>query len=137
MVAGDAGTTTACGARRNADELAELDGLPAAGTWHLRGRELRLTNLDKTLAPGRDGEPPVTKRELIRYYARIAPLLLPYLAGRPAPGAPVSVPITWDELDDDSLRPDRWTVRDVLERVRATGDPLAPLIGRAQSLPEL
>lgn len=310
------------------DELAELDELPAAGTWHLRGRELRLTNLDKDLAPGRDGRPPVTKRELIRYYARIAPFLLPYLAGRPvnthrypdgldrpgfwqkevpdfapewltrwrnpeadpdetqryavidsepalawmanfgalelhpwtsrpphvhqpnwalididpgertrfadilalarlyraalqhlnleaapkvtgrrgiqiwlpirtgytfadtrrwvekvsravarirpelvswqwerdrrrglarldytqnainktlvapfsvrpAPGAPVSVPITWDELDDDGLRPDRWTVRDVLERVGAAGDPLAPLIGRAQSLPEL
>ena len=25
---------------------------------------------------------------------------------RPAPGAPVSVPITWDELDDPDLRPD-------------------------------
>ena len=33
-----------------------------------------------------------------------------------APGAPVSVPITWDELDDPELRSDRWTVRD---RVRA------------------
>ena len=33
--------------------------------------------------PGRDGEPPVTKRELIRYAARIAPVILPYLAGRP------------------------------------------------------
>ena len=35
------------------------------------------------LFPGRDGEPPVTKRELVRHYATIAPLLLPYLAGRP------------------------------------------------------
>ena len=35
------------------------------------------------LFPGRDGEPPVTKRELIRYAARIAPVVLPYLAGRP------------------------------------------------------
>jgi bifunctional non-homologous end joining protein LigD len=47
------------------------------------------------------------------------------------------VPITWDELDDPDLRPDRWTVRTVLERVRAVGDPLAPLVGRPQELPAL
>jgi len=56
---------------------------------------------------------------------------------RPAPGAPVSVPITWDELDDPDLRPDRWTVRTVLERLRTVGDPLADLIGRHQRLPAL
>jgi bifunctional non-homologous end joining protein LigD len=32
---------------------------------------------------------------------------------RPRAGAPVSVPITWEELDDPDLAPDRWTVRDV------------------------
>jgi bifunctional non-homologous end joining protein LigD len=47
------------------------------------------------------------------------------------------VPITWEELDDPALAPDRWTVRDVAERVREAGDPLAPLIGRAQELPPL
>jgi bifunctional non-homologous end joining protein LigD len=56
---------------------------------------------------------------------------------RPAPGAPVSMPIEWPELDDPDLRPDRWTVRTALERVRAHGDPLAPLIGVQQRLPEL
>jgi bifunctional non-homologous end joining protein LigD len=64
-------------------ELAALDGLGAGGRWEAFGRELRLTNLDKELFPGRDGEPPVTKRELISYTARIAPVVLPYLAGRP------------------------------------------------------
>ena len=64
-------------------ELAALDDLGAAGTWHVFGRELRLTNLDKELFPARSGEGPVTKRELIRYSARIAPVILPYLAGRP------------------------------------------------------
>jgi bifunctional non-homologous end joining protein LigD len=54
---------------------------------------------------------------------------------RPAPGAPVSVPITWDELDDPELRSDRWTIADVAERVASDGDPLAPLIGRPQRLP--
>jgi bifunctional non-homologous end joining protein LigD len=63
-------------------------------------------------------------------------LIAPYSA-RPAPGAPVSVPITWDELDDAGLRPDRWTIRTVFDRVREAGDPLAELIGRPQRLPEL
>ncbi len=65
------------------DELGALDELRTKGTWVLQGRELALTNLDKILFPGRDGEESVTKRELIRYYASIAPVLLPYLVDRP------------------------------------------------------
>ncbi len=65
-----------------AEELAELDGFAAAGTWHIHGRELRITNLDKVLFPARGREKPVTKRELIRYAAQIGPTLVPYLAGR-------------------------------------------------------
>jgi bifunctional non-homologous end joining protein LigD len=64
-------------------ELQALDALGKSGTWEFRGRELRLTNLDKVLFPGRDGEPPVTKRELVRHYATIAPLLVPHLRDRP------------------------------------------------------
>jgi bifunctional non-homologous end joining protein LigD len=56
---------------------------------------------------------------------------------RPAHGAPVSVPITWDELDDPELRPDRWTIRTIGDRLREVGDPLAPLIGKQQTLPDL
>jgi bifunctional non-homologous end joining protein LigD len=63
-------------------------------------------------------------------------LIAPFSA-RPAAGAPVSVPLRWDELDDPDLRPDRWTIRTVVDRVRREGDPLAPLIGRAQRLPTL
>jgi bifunctional non-homologous end joining protein LigD len=63
-------------------------------------------------------------------------LVAPFSA-RPSAGAPVSVPIRWDELEDPDLRPDRWTVRTVMGRVRSVGDPLAPLIGRHQSLPPL
>jgi bifunctional non-homologous end joining protein LigD len=65
------------------DELAALDDLGAAGTWDVFGRRLRVTNLDKELFPAREGEKPVTKRELLRYAARIAPILVPYLRGRP------------------------------------------------------
>src|SRR5271165_3783222 len=63
-------------------ELAALDEIGNSGTWPVFGRELRLTNLDKELFPARPGEPAVTKRELIRYAAQIAPVILPYLAGR-------------------------------------------------------
>jgi bifunctional non-homologous end joining protein LigD len=56
---------------------------------------------------------------------------------RPEPGAPVSVPITWDELDDPDLTPGRWAIDDVGERLATAGDPLAPLVGLAQRLPRL
>jgi bifunctional non-homologous end joining protein LigD len=65
------------------DEIQALEDLGQQGTWEVFGRPLRLTNLDKELFPARNGEPPVTKRELIRYSAQIAPVALPYLAGRP------------------------------------------------------
>lgn len=65
-----------------ADELRQLDDLGPSGTWGIFGRELRVTNLDKVLFPGRTGEAPVTKRELLRYSAQIAPVALPYLEHR-------------------------------------------------------
>jgi bifunctional non-homologous end joining protein LigD len=66
-----------------AAELAALEALGARGTWEVFGRRLRLSNLDKELFPARPGEPPVPKREFIAYAARIAPVILPYLEGRP------------------------------------------------------
>jgi bifunctional non-homologous end joining protein LigD len=80
-----------------ADELAALDGMTKDGVWSVGGFELKLTNLDKVLFKPKPGDPeadgskpkkgqppgPVTKRELIRYFARIAPTMLPHLAERP------------------------------------------------------
>ncbi|MGQ0535668.1 MAG: DNA polymerase domain-containing protein [Methanobacteriota archaeon] len=43
------------------------------------GRRIRLTNLDKVFFPSTG----FRKGDVIRYYARIAPVLLPHLAGRP------------------------------------------------------
>jgi bifunctional non-homologous end joining protein LigD len=64
-------------------ELDALGALGSGGTWEVFGRRLRVTNLDKVLFPARAGEEPVTKREFIGYAARIAPVVLPYLADRP------------------------------------------------------
>ncbi len=69
-------------------ELETLDQMPAEGVWHVggeRGEDLKLTNLDKALFPPHpvDDGGPVTKRDLVRYFARISPALLPHLAERP------------------------------------------------------
>jgi bifunctional non-homologous end joining protein LigD len=66
----------------SADALEALDELGSGGAWEVFGRRLKLTNLDKVLFPARPGEEAVTKREFIRYAARIAPVALPYLTGR-------------------------------------------------------
>jgi bifunctional non-homologous end joining protein LigD len=66
----------------------------------------------------------------------IKTLVAPY-AVRPAPGAPVSAPISWDELDDPDLRPNRWTIRDIVERVAKVGDLFAKVQTDAQELPKV
>ncbi|GAA1698746.1 hypothetical protein GCM10009765_55200 [Fodinicola feengrottensis] len=48
-------------------------------TVEIEGRKLRLSNLDKVLYP----KSRTTKGEVIDYYSRIAPVMLPHLAGRP------------------------------------------------------
>ncbi|MCP2327584.1 bifunctional non-homologous end joining protein LigD [Hamadaea flava] len=65
-----------------ADELAALDALGSSGQWDVFGRTLKVTNLDKVLFPALGRQKPVTKRDLLRYTAEIAPIALPYLTGR-------------------------------------------------------
>jgi bifunctional non-homologous end joining protein LigD len=64
------------------EALEQLEGMGSTGDWSVFGRELRITNLDKVLFPAGADEAPVTKRDLLRYTAQIAPVALPYLAGR-------------------------------------------------------
>jgi bifunctional non-homologous end joining protein LigD len=54
---------------------------------------------------------------------------------RPERGAPVSIPIAWEELDDPTLRPDAWNIRNAEARVRATGDLFHGLLRTDQDLP--
>ncbi|HEY7736912.1 MAG TPA: DNA ligase D [Candidatus Limnocylindrales bacterium] len=68
--------------------------------------------------------------------AAIKTLVAPY-AVRPRPGAPVSAPITWEELDAPDLGPNRWTIRDEVERVASVGDLFAGAAGEGQELPPL
>jgi bifunctional non-homologous end joining protein LigD len=64
------------------DELRVLDGFGASGRWHIHGRELAVSGLDRTVLPGRGRGGPVTKRDLLRHAARLGPTVLPYLSGR-------------------------------------------------------
>jgi bifunctional non-homologous end joining protein LigD len=57
----------------------------------------------------------------------------PY-AVRARRGAPVAMPLEWDELDRRGLRADRFTIRDVGKRITSHGDPWANLQRRARSL---
>ena len=51
-----------------------------------------------------------------------ATFVAPYsLRGKP--GAPISAPLTWNEVDDPALRPDGIKLRDFAERRAAVGDP--------------
>jgi bifunctional non-homologous end joining protein LigD len=69
-VAGPAAATPA--------EMKALERMTKDGVWEVGGESVSLTNLDKVLFP----EPGYTKRDLIRYYVTVAPVLLPHLAGR-------------------------------------------------------
>jgi bifunctional non-homologous end joining protein LigD len=50
------------------------------------------------------------------------------LCVRPLPGAPVSMPLTWDEVGP-KLAPRQFTLRDAITRLEAKGDPMAGVLG--------
>jgi bifunctional non-homologous end joining protein LigD len=91
------------------------------GIVSIGARELKLTRLKKLLYPAAG----VTKAEVIDYYVRVAPVLLPHLAERPValkryPDG-VTGPAYWDK-DAPSLKPD-W-VRTFPVPRRAGGEPI-------------
>jgi bifunctional non-homologous end joining protein LigD len=68
------------GAARGPEPIFE-DVRPMRGGYQVRieGRELRLSNYDKVLFPATG----FTKGDMIEYYARVAPVILPHLRDRP------------------------------------------------------
>ena len=63
-------------------------------------------------------------------------LVAPY-SPRAAPGAPVSAPIAWNELEDPSLRPDGFTIRNIIPRIAERGDLFHDAFHHEQRLPRL
>jgi bifunctional non-homologous end joining protein LigD len=64
-------------------------------------------------------------------YAQTA---VPPYAVRARKGAPVAVPLAWDEVSDPKIRGDSWSVRSLPARLEAVADPWAGLGRRARSL---
>jgi bifunctional non-homologous end joining protein LigD len=58
----------------------------------------------------------------------------PAYAVRARDGAPVAVPLAWDELEHDSVAPDRWTIRNVFSKLESCEDPWKDFFRRACSL---
>jgi len=56
---------------------------------------------------------------------------------RPLPGAPVSTPLTWEELADPDLSPAGFNMATVPERLAIRGDLFAPVLTEGQSLEAL
>lgn len=54
---------------------------------------------------------------------------------RGRPGAPVAMPIHWEELEDSGLRPDGWTIRTAAARLESEGDAWKGIARRSRALP--
>jgi bifunctional non-homologous end joining protein LigD len=55
---------------------------------------------------------------------------------RPRDGAPVAVPLHWDELDNRRVKPDLYNFRNIWDRLKNMGDPWKELKRHAQTLPQ-
>jgi bifunctional non-homologous end joining protein LigD len=56
---------------------------------------------------------------------------------RAKPGAPVAMPIHWEELSESRLKPDAWTLASAAARVSSEGDAWKGIGRRARKLPAL
>jgi bifunctional non-homologous end joining protein LigD len=65
--------------------LGQLNNKSARVDLAVAGTRIRLTNLDRVYWPPEPGtrRPPITKRDLIVYLARVSPYMLPHLENRP------------------------------------------------------
>ena len=65
------------------DVLAQLETTAQKFILKVRDQKIPLTNLDKELWPAYEGRRGLTKRDLLRYLARVSPYLLPHMRDRP------------------------------------------------------
>jgi bifunctional non-homologous end joining protein LigD len=73
--------TTAVG-----EVLAQLDRATDSALLTVERERISVTNLDRQYWPATDRTPAITKRDYLKYLARVSPLMLPHLAHRPVTG---------------------------------------------------
>ena len=125
--------------------LFDAGGIPVAGGLSFRETRTWAEQLSKTIGAvvpdlvswewdkrERGGRARLDYTQNVHHKTLVAPY-----SPRAAPGAPVSAPIGWDELDDPSLRPDGFTIRTELDRVAARGDEFRAALGEGQQLPPI
>ncbi len=56
---------------------------------------------------------------------------------RPLPGAPVSTPLSWDEVEEGKIRPGQFTMDTIFQRLKSVGDIYAGILNTRQSLDEI
>ena len=103
-----------------AEELAALDALGKEGVWQIGGRDLKLTNLDKTLFEGRAGDADDGTSESAHHEARTDPLLHVRRAHDAAPPVgPAAEPATGSRTALPRRASGRRTSRDGAEVAQA------------------
>ncbi|HHY39522.1 MAG TPA: DNA polymerase domain-containing protein, partial [Clostridia bacterium] len=60
-------------------------------------------------------------------------LAAPYSV-RPRRKAPVSIPLSWDEIEPSGIRPEDFNIKSVPQRLKEVGDPFRSLLDYAQPL---
>jgi bifunctional non-homologous end joining protein LigD len=63
--------------------IEQLEALRKQGTIEVGGHRIAVSNLDKVMWPAFGEQRPLTKRDLIAYYARMAPQIINQVRGRP------------------------------------------------------
>ena len=84
--------------------LEELSGGQDQVMLEIGGHRISLTNLNKELWPASAGRSPITKGDMIRYYTRMGPALLPHLRNRP-----LTLTRYPDGIAGDSFYQKNWT----------------------------
>jgi bifunctional non-homologous end joining protein LigD len=56
---------------------------------------------------------------------------------RARPGAPVSTPVTWEEIESGHVRPEQWMIQTLPARVKKVGDLFEGALARSQTLPPI
>ncbi len=65
------------------DVVEQLARIRGNGHVEIGGQRFAVTNMDKVFWPETEGRAAVTKGDMLRYYAQVAPYLLPHLRDRP------------------------------------------------------